>query len=777
MADNLSPLVNLDLINKIYKTINAQITERVYDPLYYPEATLGSEDNKYVEAYIRGNTSTGTLNGLTLAKATAGFTISGGETTSRTLTVADTATINKSLEVTAATSITGTLTVSAATNIIKGLTVGTTSTGAVTIQSSGAGGTTIEGPSGGTATFTAPTSDVPGSLQIKNNSYISTVSVAHGKTISTRSNLTVGESSNTGDVVIRPKSTYKLTITSNDTNATTAILRNGTCVITDDYAENNTASKLVKRDSNSNIKVTSVNKVAIDADTTANTNKIGLSKGTASITVTEAGLNVSKNLKVLAATTLGEKDTGDVIVKSASTGRTTIIGPSSGIAAFTTPANGNSGSLEIKNSDGTIKSTIKIASGKTVDAYSNLTVGDSSSNGNVIIKPSKNHTLTITGADADVSATLRSGTCVITDDYDEENVENKLVKRDGDKNINVTSINKVAIDANTTANPNKIALSKGTASITVAGADLNVNNDLTVSSTATLGGTNTGSVTVKSAGISTTTIVGPNGGTAELVSGLYTSSAITGNTDIPEVGKLLKIKNIERNTFLAGPTSGENDVPKYRQISSDDLTSVTAGSAKTVTANSYPNSSEASYYVTAVQNTGDNESLYASTEGVYIKRVNSTDSGSSDTTTSYHLYASAVHNAVWNDLADCIEVPEDTNLEFGYCYSWNGDKVEKTSHKSRNCIGIHSNTAGLFMGEKPVKTIQAAVAGFVLAHMDRAYPEGTPLTWGDDGKLVKCGVVKRILHPERVIATFYKEETQETWHGVKVYNRHWVKVR
>ena len=196
-----------------------------------------------------------------------------------------------------------------------------------------------------------------------------------------------------------------------------------------------------------------------------------------------------------------------------------------------------------------------------------------------------------------------------------------------------------------------------------------------------------------------------------------------------------------------------------------------------MTANSYPNSSEASYYVTAVQNTGDNESLYASTEGVYIKRVNSTDSGSSDTTTSYHLYASAVHNAVWNDLADCIEVPEDTNLEFGYCYSWSGDKVEKSSRKSRNCIGIHSNTAGLFMGEKPVKTIQAAVAGFVLAHMDRAYPEGTPLTWGDDGKLVKCGVVKRILHPERVIATFYKEETQETWHGVKVYNRHWVKVR
>ena len=204
-----------------------------------------------------------------------------------------------------------------------------------------------------------------------------------------------------------------------------------------------------------------------------------------------------------------------------------------------------------------------------------------------------------------------------------------------------------------------------------------------------------------------------------------------------------------------------------------------------MTANSYPDpsvsdgsdTSEVNYYVTAVQNTGDNKSLYASTEGVYIKRVSTTDSGSSDTTTSYHLYASAVHNAVWNDLADCIEVPENTDLEFGYCYSWNGDKVEKTSRKSKNCIGIHSNTAGLFMGEKPTKTIQTAVAGFALAYVDKIYPEGTPLTWSDNGKLTKCTVLKRVLHPERVIATFYKEEKQESWHGVKVNNRHWVKVR
>ena len=155
MADNLSPLVNLDLINQIYKTINAQITERVYNPKYNSEATLGSKDNKYKSAWIDGNTSTGTLNDLTLKKADAGagFVISGGKTTSKTLTVADTATISKSLEVTAATSITGSLTVSAATSIAKSLTVGADNTGTVTIKSGGTGNTTIVGPDDGTATL------------------------------------------------------------------------------------------------------------------------------------------------------------------------------------------------------------------------------------------------------------------------------------------------------------------------------------------------------------------------------------------------------------------------------------------------------------------------------------------------------------------------------------------------------------------------------------------------------------------------------------------------
>ena len=53
MADNLSPLVNLDLVNQIYRTINAQISERVYDPQHNPGVALGGESSRYSNAFLQ----------------------------------------------------------------------------------------------------------------------------------------------------------------------------------------------------------------------------------------------------------------------------------------------------------------------------------------------------------------------------------------------------------------------------------------------------------------------------------------------------------------------------------------------------------------------------------------------------------------------------------------------------------------------------------------------------------------------------------------------------
>jgi len=141
------------------------------------------------------------------------------------------------------------------------------------------------------------------------------------------------------------------------------------------------------------------------------------------------------------------------------------------------------------------------------------------------------------------------------------------------------------------------------------------------------------------------------------------------------------------------------------------------------------------------------------------------------------------HNAVWNDLADCIQVPEDTDLEPGYCYCFDGEKYYKSSkYLDGGFMGVHSDTAGIYMGSKKEgKELNAAVAGFVLAYVDKEYKPGTPLTCTKDGKMTYIKMIDRILHPHKIIATFWKKETAEEWGSdsekVKVNNRMWVKIK
>ena len=143
-----------------------------------------------------------------------------------------------------------------------------------------------------------------------------------------------------------------------------------------------------------------------------------------------------------------------------------------------------------------------------------------------------------------------------------------------------------------------------------------------------------------------------------------------------------------------------------------------------------------------------------------------------------------VFNAVWNDLADAIEVPFDTELEYGYCYKYKEGKVYKTdSYADANVMGIHSDTAGMVLGTKDKGTvcINLAVAGVVLAYVDKEYECGTALVATKEGKLTKANRRTRLFHPERIVATFYKTEIQDFWgsstHKVAVNGRSWVKVR
>ena len=779
MADNLSPLVNLDLVNQIYRTINAQISERVYDPTYYSAAKLGDANYRYVNAYLKAlnvsgdvtitgnitgvtNISATTFNNLTLKANTTGFEVSGGTTSKK-------------------------LTVSATTKIIKELTVGADNTGTVTIKSAGAGNTTVVGPSGATAQFNVATtvggsSANTGSVIIQSSgNNPTTIQGPSGKTAAFKVATTIGDDSNyTGAVEIKSAGTNRTTIIG---------------------PSNGTAKFLV----NTNIgDTTNTGAVTIKSNGTNGTTIVGPNNSAASF---------------LTSTTIGSStNTGAVSIQPSGAKSLTINGPSNGEAvtlisgpyqnsavtecSTTSSANkivqrDSNKDIQVRRVNGVELSSVAIGftavggtTSKTLTVNSAATLGSTASGetGGVVIKSEGVKTTTIVGPN-DGTAKLKNGTCLVEADATTVANDSKIVQR-SNGNINVKTVNSAGISGKDSV----VTLSNGSTTASIQ-------KSLTVSSTTTLGAANTGSITIRSGGADSTTIVGPNSGTV----------TFTAPTD--SVQSYVELKNANNDTSILKISSGKNVsafsnlavgnlsntgsvaiTPKGANalnISSntttgntntilksgtcvveDDLPNVTVGSATTATINSWTDNEI--HYLATVKASGENQGISAetdSTKKLYIERK------TVDNATTYHFYAGAVHNAVWNDLADCIEVPEDTDLEFGYCYSWNGNKVEKTSRKSKNCIGIHSNTAGLFMGEKPVRTIQAAVAGFALAYVDKIYPEGTPLTWSDDGKLTKCTVLKRVLHPERVIATFYKEEKQESWHGVKVNNRHWVKIR
>ena len=142
-----------------------------------------------------------------------------------------------------------------------------------------------------------------------------------------------------------------------------------------------------------------------------------------------------------------------------------------------------------------------------------------------------------------------------------------------------------------------------------------------------------------------------------------------------------------------------------------------------------------------------------------------------------------ITGAVFNDLADAIPVGEGDVLEAGYCYGFDGEHYTKTSeYMQKSYMGIHSDTYGFKMGhEKGKEKLNVAISGFVLAYVDKEYEVGTPLTCTVDGCLTEIKLEDKIKYPERVIATYWKNEPNEEWgpegNKIKVNGRKWVKVK
>ena len=321
--------------------------------------------------------------------------------------------------------------------------------------------------------------------------------------------------------------------------------------------------------------------------------------------------------------------------------------------------------------------------------------------------------------------------------------------------------------------------SAAAATVTITGVDVDINNKinidgnvdidaaLTITKALTIGAssTYTGAVSIKSGGSNATTIIGPDNGTINLPKNsdtagyalvqdtLNTSSwkqytdASTGNT---------LVKRNANGGFSAGTI-----------IATLDGTATTANNVNVT-----------------VDGASTTTTRYLAAWSVTSSNTNTPAYGTSKATVNGkgELSATKVYNAVWNDLVDCIEVPADTKLEYGYAYGFDGKEYKKTVKKAdKNYIGIHSDTYGMAMGQKEGKTVlNAAVAGFVLAYVDKPYEVGTPLVATSNGKLTKANLLARILHPERIIGTFWKIEKDDYWgeeeDKVEVKGRSWIKI-
>jgi len=159
--------------------------------------------------------------------------------------------------------------------------------------------------------------------------------------------------------------------------------------------------------------------------------------------------------------------------------------------------------------------------------------------------------------------------------------------------------------------------------------------------------------------------------------------------------------------------------------------------------------------------------------------------GTTDPTNSTRLnydgyfYATKVYNAVYNDIADFQPVDDEVVYGKVYRLTKSGAKI-CTERCQLGVIGVCSDTYGIAAGVGGDNKAPFAVAGWVLAYVDKEYEPGTPLTNDENGDLIEMTLEDKRSYPERLVAIYDRPEPREFWgpnNEIKVNGRHWIKVR
>lgn len=145
-----------------------------------------------------------------------------------------------------------------------------------------------------------------------------------------------------------------------------------------------------------------------------------------------------------------------------------------------------------------------------------------------------------------------------------------------------------------------------------------------------------------------------------------------------------------------------------------------------------------------------------------------------------YFYATRVYNAVYNDIADFQQVID--KIEYGKCYYDTPDGAKICTERCQMAvIGIASDTYGFGVGIREDGSYAPfAVAGWVLAHVDKEYLTGTPLTNNEEGVLTEILLSEKQEFPERIVAIYKKKEPDKFWGSydeIEVNGRSWVKVK
>jgi len=159
--------------------------------------------------------------------------------------------------------------------------------------------------------------------------------------------------------------------------------------------------------------------------------------------------------------------------------------------------------------------------------------------------------------------------------------------------------------------------------------------------------------------------------------------------------------------------------------------------------------------------------------------------GTTDPTNSTRLnydgyfYATKVYNAVYNDIADFQPVDDEVIYGKVYRLTKSGAKI-CTERCQLGVMGICSDTYGIAAGVGGDNKAPFAVAGWVLAYVDKEHEPGTPLTNDENGNLTEMTLEDKRNYPERSVAIYDRPEPKEFWgpnNEIKVNGRHWVKVK